>query len=301
MGRLALSPAPRPARWPSLALVALLGIVSGCTGLPSRPLVEPTDGPPDRPIDVTALEDAQPRVEAPSRYGNPASYVVFDRRYEVLSSSEGYVERGIASWYGSKFHNRRTSSGEPFDMYAMTAAHTTLPLPTYAEVTNLTNGRRIIVKINDRGPFRHNRLIDLSYAAALKLGIAEQGTGPVEVRAIDPRRWAPPREAAAPAQDGSRPAVYLQAGAFNRPENAQRLHARLRSGARLADADIHILPADESSPLHRVRIGPLADSDHADRLSRELLAQGVDSHLVVEGSAGGRDDLLPALDANHAR
>ncbi len=268
---------PMP-RWGWAILAFLLALAAGCGGLPSRPVAEPEDGPPDRPIDVALLQDAIPQVEPRSRYGNPESYVVYGRRYEVMTESAGYVERGIASWYGSKFHGRRTSSGEPFDMYAMTAAHTSLPLPTYAEVTNLSNGRRIIVKINDRGPFKHNRLIDLSYAAALKLGIAEQGTGLVEVRAIDPHTWgkAPSTSTAAAS---SAPGLYLQAGAFSQAENAQRLSARIRSATL---TDIRILPADASSPLHRVRIGPLRDVDEADRLSRELLAQGVNTHLVVD-------------------
>lgn len=263
--------------WAILAF--LLALAAGCSSLPSRPpIAEPQDGPPDRHIDVALLQDAVPKVEPRSRYGNPESYEVYGRRYQVMADGTGYVERGIASWYGSKFHGRRTSSGEPFDMYAMTAAHTTLPLPTYAEVTNLANGRRIIVKINDRGPFKHNRLIDLSYAAALKLGIAQQGTGLVEVRAIDPVTWA--KAPAASSSSSSRiPALYLQAGAFSQMENAQRLSARIRNAT---PSDIRIVPPDPSSPLHRVRIGPLRDVDEADRVSRELLALGVDTHLVVD-------------------
>lgn len=266
--------------WAILGL--LLALAAGCSSLPSRPIAEPQDGPPDRPIDVALLQDAVPKVEPRSRYGNPDSYEVYGRRYHVMADGTGYVERGIASWYGSKFHGRRTSSGEPFDMYAMTAAHTTLPLPTYAEVTNLANGRRIIVKINDRGPFKHNRLIDLSYAAALKLGIVEQGTGLVEVRAIDPLTWGKTPVTPSPATTASSshaPSLYLQAGAFSQMENAQRLSARIRNAT---PSDIRIVPPDASNPLHRVRIGPLRDVDEADRLSRELLALGVDTHLVVD-------------------
>jgi rare lipoprotein A len=132
------------------------------------------------------VPDAVPKVEPKSRFGNPKSYVVFGKRYHTLTSSEGYDARGIASWYGPKFNHRRTSSGEKYDMYAMTAAHKTLPLPTYVRVTNLDNGRTAVVKVNDRGPFYANRLIDLSYAAARKLGIVAAGTAPVDVRAIDP-------------------------------------------------------------------------------------------------------------------
>lgn len=145
------------------------------------------DSAPKKPTRVDRAEKVIPKVEPKSKYGNPKSYVVFGQRYYTLPTSKGYLEQGIASWYGTKFHGRRTSSGETYDMYAMTAAHKTLPLPTYARVTNKKNGRSIIVRINDRGPFHENRIIDLSYAAATKLGIVTMGTGLVEVRAIDPR------------------------------------------------------------------------------------------------------------------
>jgi len=169
---------------------ALLAMAAACGTLPpQRGTVGPGDGAPAYPVDLAAIANAVPQVEPLSRYGNPASYVVYDQRYDVLNNSSGYVERGIASWYGTKFHGKRTSSGEPYDMYAMTAAHKTLPIPTYAEVTNLLNGKRVIVKVNDRGPFKENRLIDLSYAAATKLGITDDGTGIVEVRAIDPATY----------------------------------------------------------------------------------------------------------------
>ena len=267
-------------RW--LIVSALVALAVGCGALPERQsrILEPADGPPPRPIDVASLQDAVPRAEPLSRYGNPQSYVVFDKRYEVLASSKGYVERGIASWYGSKFHGRRTSSGEPFDMYAMTAAHTSLPLPTYAEVTNLANGLTIVVKINDRGPFKHNRLIDLSYAAAVKLGIAEQGTGMVEVRAIDPETWQGGTRVAAQAGGGMAPGLYLQIGAFSQMENAARLRSRLEGTTRNG---IHVVRGDDGgTPLYRVRIGPISDVGEADRVSRELLAMGLDTHVVLD-------------------
>ena len=139
--------------------------------------------------------DAVPRQEYKYRLGNPAFYDEFGVRYRVLETSKGYAERGIASWYGRDFHGRRTSGGEPYDMYAMTAAHKTLPLPTYAEVTHLDTGNRVVVRINDRGPFVEGRIIDLSYAAALKLGIAGAGIARVEVRALDPPAVDPPPSA----------------------------------------------------------------------------------------------------------
>ena len=145
-----------------------------------------SDKAPSKQVDVSKIQNAVPKEEPKSRYGNPKSYVVFDKRYYVMESNKGFVEKGIASWYGTKFHGRRTSSGETYDMYAMTAAHKNLPLPTYVEVTNLKNGKKIIVKVNDRGPFHENRIIDLSYTAATKLDIVKNGTGLVEIRAVGP-------------------------------------------------------------------------------------------------------------------
>ncbi|MGK0168493.1 MAG: rare lipoprotein A, partial [Gammaproteobacteria bacterium] len=193
-GRCSARPVERVERWvsrgrhrhtPSLALsfvCVAMAVLSGCGGQES--VYEGGDGPDGDGVPQT--EDAVPRVEAHSKYGNPASYVVLGKRYSTLASSDGFVQRGIASWYGSKFHGRRTSSGETYDMYAMSAAHKALPLPTYARVTHLGTGASIIVKINDRGPFHDNRVLDLSYAAALRLGIVRAGTGPVEIRAITP-------------------------------------------------------------------------------------------------------------------
>lgn len=147
------------------------------------------DGPPESDIDVTHIPNATPKIEPLSRYGNPNKYEVFGKHYYTMPHSKGYAAEGTASWYGRKFHGQRTSSGEPYDMYGMTAAHRSLPLPTYAKVENLHNGKEVIVKINDRGPFVKGRLIDLSYAAAKKLGIHSTGTGKVRITAIDPTAW----------------------------------------------------------------------------------------------------------------
>lgn len=161
-------------------LVLLLAL-GGCGTFGGR---EASWTPP--PIDAERVPDAVPRAEPLSKSGNPPYYDVFGQRYYVMRSARGYVERGIASWYGPDFHGKRTSSGERYDMYQMTAAHKTLPIPCYVEVTNLQTGRRAVLKVNDRGPFKDNRIIDLSYVAARKLGIWQQGTGLVEVRVIDP-------------------------------------------------------------------------------------------------------------------
>lgn len=248
------------------------------------------DGAPAAPPDVLAIPDAVPRHEPRSRHGNPASYVVFGKRYHVMPTSAGYVERGIASWYGTKFHGHRTSSGETYDMYAMTAAHKSLPLPTYARVTNLRNGRSVVVKINDRGPFHDNRIIDLSYAAAARLGILGQGTGLVEVRAIQPGETEPgPRviEARAPAPPVRQPAaaagpsLYLQVGAFLNRANAEQLTSRLRQ---VPLPHIHISQGvSDRRPVYRVRIGPLASVAEADRVAAQLGSHGIaNPHVVID-------------------
>jgi rare lipoprotein A len=293
-----------------LLLIALA--LNGCSSGPSERASRDRDGYPDRPPrDVLAIPDAVPKSEPRSRYGNPTNYVVFGKRYHVMPTSDGYVERGVASWYGTKFHGQRTSSGEAYDMYAMTAAHKSLPLPTYARVTNLRNGRSVVVKINDRGPFVGNRIIDLSYTAAAKLGILADGTGLVEVRALDPRRpdsapaplmaqastkptTAPPIAvasttplAAPPSADRPAPpagaagsaGLYLQVGAFLHRDNAEQLRNKLLD---VHIADIHISEGvSNQRPVYRVRIGPLAGVDDADRMAATLSRHGISDPRVV--------------------
>jgi rare lipoprotein A len=260
----------------------LLALASACTTSPGPQIVpappQPErDGPPPQPIDLASIADAVPRAEPRSRYGNPPNYAQDGQVYHVMVSSSGYVARGVASWYGTKFHGRRTSSGEPYDMYAMTAAHTTLPLPTYVQVTNLQNGRTAVVKVNDRGPFVKNRLIDLSYAAAARLGILEHGTGLVEVRALDPDTA---NSAAPPAPHGA--SLYLQVGAFTDPQNAERLQARLKETA-LAGVQVTAGHNSVHLPVYRVRIGPIVSIEEADRMADRLAELGIrDPHIVVD-------------------
>lgn len=245
-------------------------------------VLERQDGAPSGSVDVSRIPDAVPRVEPRSRYGNSPTYEVNGHVYHVRQTSRGYVARGIASWYGTKFHGRTTSSGEPYNMYAMTAAHRTLPLPTFVRVTNLDNGRSVVVKVNDRGPFVKNRLIDLSYAAARKLGVVATGTAPVEVRAIDPRH---PRQASATPAALHPPAhrvhLYVQVGAFIDRMNAERLYQRLE---RMPLARVQIQRGvSKQRTIYRVRIGPLANVDEADRLSDALARRGLrDTRIVVD-------------------
>lgn len=265
-----------------LLLTPLLLII-GLTGCGTGPKVifDSGDSAPASPVDVSSIPDAIPKAEPRSRYGNPSSYVVNGQRYYVKQSSQGYVERGIASWYGTKFHGRRTSSGETYNMYAMTAAHKSLPLPTYAQVTNLRNGRSIVVKINDRGPFHDNRIIDLSYTAAAKLGILKQGTGLVEVRAIGPGQQQTPAPATALKLAQKSGGLFIQVGAFSSRYNADRMAKEL---ANTLSREIRIKQsANGDGAVFRVQVGPLLSVAQADDLSLQLTQLGIrDLHVIID-------------------
>ena len=236
--------------------------------------------------------DAIPKAEARSRYGNGPEYEVFGKQYTVLSSSAGYQERGVASWYGTKFHGNRTSNGDTYDMYQMTAAHKTLPLPTFVRVRNLQNNKTIIVRVNDRGPFVHNRVIDLSYVAALKLDMVRSGTSLVEVTAISfdapagnrPTRHvieSPPPAIPASASTTASKRIYVQVGAFGESVNAER-RLRLLASAGIAGGLIYT-DQTVAPTLYRVRIGPIADVVQFDVLVEELETLGIsDPYLITE-------------------
>jgi rare lipoprotein A len=255
-------------------------VLAGCATAPGdrAPAQAPRSLPPD-PV---------PRQEPLSKYGNGPFYEVNGRRYQVMPSSHGYQERGVASWYGEKFHGRPTSSQEPYDMHAMTAAHKTLPLPTYVRVRNLANGSSVIVRVNDRGPFVDNRIIDLSYAAARKLDMIRDGTGLVEITALGFAEAGPAAHAAdevvaltrsrAPAARGD---IFVQVGAFGDPANARRRHNELQDGG-IAHVFVHE-DAAQSPTLYRVRIGPIADATEYDSIVARLSRLGIDeTHLVTD-------------------
>jgi rare lipoprotein A len=257
--------------------------VAACGSAPSRA--------PEPAREIVGRPGVATPAPLRSDRGNPPFYEVFGKRYHVLQTSAGYVERGVASWYGRDFHGLSTSSGETYNMHAMTAAHTTLPLPTWVEVTNLVNGKRVVVKVNDRGPFVDSRLIDLSYAAATALDMVGTGTTRVEVRAVAPPRdelragstvaAAPPPPAPMPVPVTAVPApavdrMFVQIGAFAQPENAE-----LRASG-FANPTVVSEP-DNRRTLHRVLLGPIADSVEFDRLSAQLRSIGVSgSRLVVD-------------------
>ncbi len=247
-----------------------------------------------------------------SRSGNAAVYTVFGKQYQVLESAKGFKERGIASWYGAKFHGRATSSGEIYDMYQMTAAHKHFPLPVFVRVSNLDNGQEIIVKVNDRGPFVHGRIIDLSFAAARALGIYEAGTANVEIEALTEayRPGSQPQLAEATLDDTPAPVVsqpiaeqdapgtaiaprqtvaksapaalekkyawVVQLGAFEQAANATSMRARLDTNL----AARSLISHDKRAQLYRLLIGPIASAEDADELRLRLASNGLDGYTL---------------------
>ncbi|WP_455205008.1 septal ring lytic transglycosylase RlpA family protein [Kaarinaea lacus] len=265
--------------------VGAICLLSACSTM-----ITPDDGPPNEDangINFDTIADAIPKAEPLSKSGNPSSYVVNGSRYYVMQDSSGYQKRGTASWYGTKFHGRRTSSGEPYDMYAMTAAHKTLPIPTYVKVRNLNNQKQVVVRVNDRGPFHDNRLIDLSYAAAKKLGIVENGTADVEVTVISSTNAnanSTATERPAPTQNNhseDRSSHYLQVGAFAMRDNAVKMVSELSLHT---SAPIHISNANNHlGTLYRVRIGPFPDRIAVESIESQLSQMGfIDTQIVID-------------------
>ncbi|MWJ28361.1 septal ring lytic transglycosylase RlpA family protein [Halomonas sp. ZH2S] len=319
----------------ALASMLVLGLLSGCAGQdvqqPERQASDSLrqtgsdaatssteryamsgDAYPMAPPDVSQVPNAEPRIEAPSRAGNRSSYEVWGKTYQVLPDARDYQRRGTASWYGEKFHGYATSNGEIYDMYKMSAAHRSLPLPTFARVTSLDNGRSVIVRVNDRGPFHSDREIDLSYAAAARLGFLDAGTGAVEVETIDPERWLAERGrsaadvsatqadsvARAPAnpQPGTASQVtekaaangiekspvestdemYLQIAALGSPESARELRERLENELS------YPVRITSDADVHRVQVGPVDDENSMVPLREALRQAGFPQVFVVQ-------------------
>ena len=265
------------------ATLLLIGLLAACANNQPQPRSSTATA---GSTPASRSDGSEPRSER----GNPPFYDVLGKRYHVLPSSSGYVARGIASWYGRDFHGLATSSGETYNMNAMTAAHTTLPLPTWVEVTNLVNGKRVVVKVNDRGPFVDNRLIDLSYAAATQLDMVRAGTARVEVRAIPPPGRDQQRATVAATETPLPPPVagtpvermFVQVGAFSQQDNAEKLAARLRASG---FTNPTIVSEADTRKMHRVWLGPIRDSQEFDQLSARLRAIGVSgSRLVVDAT-----------------
>ncbi|MGB0466098.1 MAG: septal ring lytic transglycosylase RlpA family protein [Pontibacterium sp.] len=262
-----------------LGALLIVAFLAGCSSSGGRYAISQDRGP-EQAVNVASVQDAVPRVEKKSRGGNKSPYRVLGKTYYVLESAAGYKEQGGASWYGKKFHGHTTSNGEVYDMYAMTAAHKSLPLPAYVRVTNLTNDRQVIVRVNDRGPFHPGRIIDLSYAAAAKLDMLRSGTARVEVEVLDPRAWQ--KTSLLSSSQVSKPvrAVsgrYLQVGAYSSRITAERVVGAIRA---LTGEPMTIRTHDRGDRvLYRVHVGPVV----SDGRIRELLAQ-----LEGSGYSGSR-------------
>lgn len=267
-------------------ILLVMACLSACAGLTGPR--EASDGPGTPSLLASGVAE-QPRNLPKSRYGNPETYTVFGQQYSVLDTAEGYQERGIASWYGSKFHGRKTSSGEVYDMYGITAAHKSLPLPTFVRVSNLDNGQSLIVKVNDRGPFHADRVIDLSYGAAARLGVLDKGTAPVEVTAITVNTDVP-LESTMVSQNKSDPGTakakysassgvtVIQLGAFGSWENADRFRQEVNAAINVNAAYI---VEDENRPLHKVRF-KMANNAPMKSIIRQLEEAGIRQFAVVD-------------------
>ena len=309
----------------SIAILAIVALLAACSTPSRREAGTPSpapqssspstgssryykdDGPGDAPtVDLDTVPDAVPRVEPLHRFAN-RPYTVLGRAYVPATTLKSYRERGVASWYGRKFHGQKTSTGETYDMYGMTAAHPTLPLPSYARVTNVATGRAVVVRVNDRGPFLHDRVIDLSYAAAHRLGIAQRGSGEVEVEAVVPgavgagvalatplppvaavteqpapveiaavalppvpvASAAQPGAPATPPAPGSPPTTgyAVQLGAFSSYPNAQNFLAHVQNQLASAQVEARVRQA---GGLYRVYVGPYVERDEARRVGDRI-------------------------------
>lgn len=289
----------------ALALLLLLAfLLAGCAAEPpesrnksdSRYTMDQDTGPAGA-YDISNLQDAVPTAEPYSRGGNRSTYTVWGKSYNVMASNEGYEATGIASWYGAKFHGHKTSNGETYDMYKMSAAHRSLPLPSFVQVTNLANNRQVIVRVNDRGPFHSDRIIDLSYAAAKKLGYKDQGTARVSIAAITVKAdgsWsaagspllAKAAEAEGGASDaGGAPEIvgdsarpYVQVGAFRSATAASSFQQQVKG---ITDALVTVTGGGDGSGWHRVQVGPFGDRSQAETERNKIQAQRIGQPIIV--------------------
>jgi len=271
-----------------LLLLIVAYVLAGCSSAPPRteqagqPVPEKKasssksggyykdDGPGEKPPpDLASLPDAVPRTEPLHRYAN-RPYQVFGKDYVPTTSHQPYREQGRASWYGKKFHGQKTSSGEIYDMYAMSAAHKTLPIPSYARVTNVANGKSVVVRINDRGPFHSDRIIDLSYAAAYKLGYIAAGSALVEVESVEAGQAAPASTGESKNPPVEAKNTYIQVGAFSSRDNAEDFRGRVARQLAWLSEGIQVLPIGN---LWRLHVGPYGTSDAARSIAQRIEAE----------------------------
>src|SRR5258706_1334982 len=290
---LVLSPASRVLVMATLVAITL----AGCGGAPSRPATAKPggyyldDGPgPNTPANLDSVPEPTPKIEPINKYTS-RPYAVLGHAYTPYTRLTPYKARGVASWYGKRYHGQKTSSGEVYDMYAMTAAHTLLPLPSYARVTNIATGKSVVVRVNDRGPFHEDRLIDLSYLAAQRLGLLGHGSGMVEVEAIVPgnegspvARTAPPEALPTPASDASTLSaesggLYVQLGAFSVAENAEVFLRKMRIDLGWLSDSMNVYGKDG---LYRVHAGPYSSREEARRTAERVQKELGFKVLVLE-------------------
>jgi rare lipoprotein A len=281
-----------------LSLVVVLALLAGCSSSvkQTEDSAEDTrvpeanagryamkhDKAPLEMVDVSKVPDAVPRLEPKSLRGNRSPYEVLGQRYHIIEEARGYKEQGTASWYGRKFHGYETSNGEVYDMFSMTAAHKSLPLPSYVRVTNVDNGRQVVVRVNDRGPFHEGRVIDLSYAAASRLDMMGEGTARVSLEVLDPRATLAASPAlAAGKKAASGPGRYLQVGAFSDRAAIERIEQNI--GQLSAGLNLRVSPVTQAGrTLYRVQLGPVPDSETEARLMRQLADAGYTAARPVD-------------------
>lgn len=284
---------------PGITRIIVLAVCSGalvaCSSAPQTPPVENSgrysiqqDRAPTRVLDLAEVPEVIPEPIRRTMAGNRSPYNVLGKSYTVLPTEEGYNERGVASWYGEKFHGHKTSNGEVFDMYLSSAAHKSLPIPSFLRVTNLDNNRSLIVRVNDRGPFHGDRIIDLSYAAAVKLGYADRGTARVQLESIVvsgadlDRGLSHQMKSSEPTQLASVSGgnQYLQVGAFSDLTAAQEVSARLQQ-LTAYPVFIRSVKSGDDRILHRVRVGPIDDPGAIRQTSDRVVAANLGSPYTV--------------------
>jgi len=270
--------APRPSAIVIAIFVAMM--IAGCGSVPSRPGSKPggyylDDGPDaNPPADLDSMPEPAPKIEPINKYTS-RPYTVLGRTYTPYTQLTAYKQRGVATWYGKRYHGQKTSSGEVYDMYALSAAHTLLPLPSYARVTNVANGKSVVVRVNDRGPFHEDRLIDLSYAAAHRIGIIGQGSAVVEVEAIIPGSGEAPVVASAPAApapvavpvSSEAGGIFVQLGAFSVEQNADAFLRKMRMDLGWLAGSMQLYRGEG---LYKVHAGPYPNRGEAERAAERI-------------------------------
>ena len=272
---------------------AAIALLLGCSNSPdypassSRYTIDQDRAPAQEILDIAAIPEVVPEPVVRTMAGNRSPYTVLGKTYRVMETELGYQERGVASWYGEKFHGHQTSNGEIFDMYLASAAHKSLPIPSFLRVTNLDNNRSIVVRVNDRGPFHGDRVVDLSYAAAVKLGYAERGTARVHLESIMPPAFnneIRPQTASTGAiilpDVSTNSKQYLQVGAFSDLAAARRLSTRLQEITSLP-VFIQDVVSNSSQRLHRVRVGPILTSEEVKLITDRVVAANLGSPYTV--------------------